>query len=1032
MKTKFNGILTLFLALVVHISFAQESTISGTVTDESGALPGVSIIIKGSEKGIETDFDGKYSITANNGDIFIFRYLGYKTVEKTVGNSKTINVVLEVGGEVLDEIIITAFGIKRKPDELTTSTQVVKSEELTKAGAQNLAAALTGKVSGLNIRQVSSGVNQDFTITLRGMRSFSANNEALIVIDGVPSSPALFFALDPDIIENVNILKGANGAALYGPRGSNGVVIVNTKKGGTGSEKGYSVNIKTSTEFENYAYLPQRQTRYGQGWASGGLFQHFVYENGAWGPEFDGSTVPYGLPFEDGTFRTGIYETLGSDNIGEFFQTGKTQNYSASLSGGNLEEGYANFNISHLNREFIIEDDTQKRTTISLRAGKQLGDFSLEGNLQYVTFRTKSAGTTLYGDLLQTATNIDLTEFTDGNNATHWNGYFNSPYWKRKNIRSVSLSDRINASVNLGYKVNDNINIRSTTSLYSSTGSGSNYNNGYVDPVSVSDLSGYTRTLTSSYGSSTSSYIQLYTDLISTFDYQLTEDFNLNANLGATVNQISTTSNGQSGTNLTIPGLYNIQNVINTNPATDFKSLRRQQAVFADVTLGFKDYLFLNATARNDWISTLNGQNFFYPSAGVSFIPTKAFESLTDNDVIDRIKLSYSFVQVGNANAVGAYDTNNLYSQAGGTFYGTYPFGTTNAFLPSTSITDPNLKPEFTNSHEFGLTAEFLKRKITFDISGYIGSTTDQISEISTSYASGLTANKINIGSADTKGIEIDLGLTPIDTENWTLMLNTSYAASRMKVTKVSDQSDEVQVAGGDVGIFAEVGQQFPIIKGSDYVYDPEGRVVVDTNGDPLVSPELAILGNTTPDYILNFNGSLRFKDFTLSATADFRTGHSFYSGTKSQLAWSGYLVESALNGRNGFIFPNSVVEASPGVYTPNTNVVTAGPNDSAFLNYYSGRYRDISRNMVLDATAFKVREISLSYAMPKANLDGTGLSGVSVTATARNPFTILSAENRGYADPEASNQGGNGVGLSVVGNYPNTRTFGLNVNLTF
>jgi outer membrane receptor protein involved in Fe transport len=206
---------------------------------------------------------------------------------------------------------------------------------------------------------------------------------------------------------------------------------------------------------------------------------------------------------------------------------------------------------------------------------------------------------------------------------------------------------------------------------------------------------------------------------------------------------------------------------------------------------------------------------------------------------------------------VGAYDTNNLYSQASGTFYGTYPFGSTNAFLPSTSITDPNLKPEFTNSHEFGLTAEFLKRKIIFDISGYIGSTTDQISEISTSYASGLVANKINIGSADTKGIEIDLGLTPIDTENWTLMLNTSYAASRMKVTKVSDQSDEVQVAGGTVGIFAEVGQQFPIIKGSDYVYDPEGRVVVDTNGDPLVSPELAILGNTTPDYILNFNGSL-------------------------------------------------------------------------------------------------------------------------------------------------------------------------------
>ncbi|SDR73342.1 TonB-linked outer membrane protein, SusC/RagA family [Polaribacter sp. KT25b] len=1032
MKTKFNGILTLLLAFVVQISFAQQKTISGTVSDKSGSLPGVSILVKGTNVGTESDFDGKYSIKAKAGDVLVFRYLGYKMVQKTVGSSNSINVAMEEDSSVLDEIVVTAFGIKRKPDELTTSNQVVKAEELTKAGAQNLAAALTGKVSGLDVRQVSSGVNQDFTITLRGMRSFSANNEALVVIDGVPSTAALFFALDPDIIENVNVLKGANGAALYGPRGSNGVVIVNTKKGGNGSEKGYTINIKTSSEFESYAYLPERQTRYGQGWASAGLFQHFVYENGAWGPEFDGSSIPVGLPLEDGTFRYSPYETLGSDNIGEFFQTGNTQNYSASISGGNLEDGYANFSVSHLNREFIIEDDTQKRTTISLRAGKQLGKFSLEGNIQYVTFRTQNAGTSLYGDLLHTATNIDLSQFSDGNNATHWNGYFDSPYWNRKNIRTFSLSDRINASVNLGYKVNDNINIRSTTSLYSSTGSGYNYNNGYVDPTSVSDLSGFTRTITSSYGSNTSSYIRLYSDLIANFDYQLTEDFNLNANLGATVNQTTTTNNGQSGTNLTIPGLYNIQNVINTNPATDSKTISRQQAIFADVTLGYKDYLFLNATARNDWLSTLNGQNFFYPSAGVSFIPTKAFESLTDNDVIDRIKLSYSFVQVGNANAVSAYDTNNLYSQASGTFYGTYPFGTANAFLPSASITDPNLKPEFTNSHEFGLTAEFLKRKIRFDVSGYIGSTTDQISEISTSYASGLTSNTINIGAADTKGIEIDLGLTPIDTENWTLLLNASYAASRMEVTKVSDQSDEVQVAGGTVGIFAEVGEQFPIIKGSDYVYDPEGHVVVDTNGDPLVSEELQILGKTTPDYILNFNGSLRYKDFTLSVTADYRTGHSFYSGTKSQLAWSGYLVESAENGRNGFIFPNSVIETSPGVYTTNTSVVTGGPDDSAFLNYYSGRYSDIARNFVLDATALKVREISLSYTMPKAYLDGTGVSGLSVTAVARNPFTILSAENRGYADPEASNQGGNGVGLSTVGNYPNTRTFGLNLNLTF
>lgn len=1033
MKTKFKGILTLLLALVVQISFAQEKTVSGTVSEESGALPGVSVLVKGTTNGVETDFDGKYSIKAKVGDVLVFAYLGYNPVEKTVGSSSRINVVLKVNNEMLDEVVVTAFGIKRKPDELTVSNQVVKTEELTKANAQNLASALTGKVSGLDVRQTSSGVNQNYTITLRGFRSFSADNGALVVIDGVPSTTALFFALDPDIIDNVNILKGSNGAALYGPQGSNGVIVVTTKKGGKANEKGYTVNVKLSTEFEDYSYLPERQTKYGQGWASGGFFTHFVYENGAWGPEFDGSFVPVGLPLEDGTFRQLKYSSLGSDNIGEFFKTGETQNYSVSLSGGNLEDGYSNINISHLNREFIIQDDTQKRTTFSFRAGKQLGAFSLEGNVQYVATRTKRAGGgDIYGDLLQTATNIDLKQFADGNNATHWNGFFNSPYWRRDNIRVFSNTDRINASVNVGYKVNDNISIRSTASLYSSTGNGYNYNNGYIDPASVVAISGFERVVTSSYGSNTSTFLKFYTDLIANFDYEIAKNINMNANLGFTMNDEASTNNGQSGTNLTIPGLYNIQNAINTNPATDFRSRTRQQAVFADITFGYKDFLFVNATGRNDWLSVINGENFFYPSAGVSFIPTKVIESLKNNNVIDRIKLSYSYVKVGNANAIGAYRTNELFSQAGGAFYGTFPFGSSNAFIPSAGITDPNIRPEFTNNHEFGLTAEFLKRKITLDVSGYFGKTKDQISQISTSFSSGLTNNTINIGEAETRGIEIDLGFTPINNDDWTLTFNTSYAANRMLVTKVSDQSDEVQIAGGTVGIFAQVGQEFPLIKGSDYVRDPQGRVVIDTNGDPLVSEELQILGKSNPDYILGFNGSLRFKDFTLAVTADYRTGHQFYSGTKAQLAWSGYLVESAVNGRKQFIFPNSVVETSPGVFTPNTTIPTGGPNESDFLDYYSGRYSDIARNFVLDASALKVREISLTYEMNKKYLAGSGISGLTISGIARNPFVILSEQNRGFADPEASNQGGNGVGLSTVGNYPNTSTYGVSLNVKF
>ncbi|WP_338408245.1 SusC/RagA family TonB-linked outer membrane protein [uncultured Flavobacterium sp.] len=1037
MKLKLNGFLTLLLAFTVQITFAQEKTVMGNVSDARGPLPGVTVMVKGIQTGIQTDFDGKYSITTKSGATLQFSFLGMKTVEKQVGTSNTINVVMVEDAESLDEVVITAFGIKRKPDQLTTSNQVVKSDELIKASPQNLASALTGKVSGLDIRQTNPGVNESYSITLRGMRSFSASNEALIVIDNVPSSTALFYALDPATVESINVMKGANGAALYGSRGSNGVILVTTKKGNSATGSKFSVNFKSTASFEDIAYLPERQTRYGQGWASGGVFKHFVYENGAWGPEHDGSMVPVGLPLADGTYRMFPYETLGSDNIKAFFKTGLTKENTVSISGGNSEDGFAVLTLGNKNRAYVIDGDENKRNSVSFRAGKQFGKLNLEGSITYVNSNIKTAGGTLYSDLLQAATNIDIAAFSAPTNETHWNGYMTSPYWKVANVRNFSYTDRINTNFTLGYKINDHINIKSTASLYSSTGHGYNYNNGYEDPSNVSDLSGYTRTETSSYGANTSSFKTAYGDVISNFDYQIAENVTFSGSVGATVEETSSTNHGLSGIGLTIPGFYNISNISGTPNTTDSRSLERSLALFASASFGYKDYLFLNLTGRNDWTSklSLDGNSFFYPSAGVSFIPTKLIESLKDSKVIDRIKLSYSYVRVGNASGVGAYNINDTYSQASGSFYGNFPFGTLNSFIPSTSVTDPMIQPEFVTSNEVGLTMEFLKRRIRLDMSAYKGNTKNQISQISTSYASGLTNNRINIGAADTEGMEIDLGLTPFDSGNWKWDINASYATSKMTVTKVSDQSDEVSLEGGGstIGIFATVGEVFPLIKGTDFVYDPQGHVVIDAiSGNPLISPELEILGRSTPKYILGFNSSLSYKNFTLTATADYRTGHQFYSGVKDQLAWSGYLVESAQNGRKEFIYPNSVIQTSPGVYVTNTNVPTAGRNDSAFLNYYSNNYRDISRNLVMDATALKVREITLSYSLPKSYAEAIGLTNFKLTALATNPITVLSKQNRGYADPESSNRGGNAVGLSVTGNYPNTRTYGLSLNLTF
>ncbi len=1006
-----------------------------------GPVSDISVKVKNTDKGTVTDFDGNYSIKAKKGDTLVFSHVSYGTVEKVVGSTNKIDVSVTNSGQELQQVVVTAFGIKRKPDELTSSTQLVKSEELTKASAANISDALTGKVSGLRIQKTNSGVNETSSILLRGRRSFSASNEALVVIDGVPSNASLLNALDPQTIESTNVIKGASGAALYGSEGSNGVIIVTTKKG-TSKGKGFKVNFKSSTDFEKVAYLPERQTRYGQGWASGGQFTHFVYENGAWGPEFDGSTVPVGLPLADGSFRMMKYETLGSDYIKHYFKTGTTFQNSVSVSGGD-KDAYANFSARNLSREFIIQDDKINRTSASIRAGKKMGKFNIAANFQYIktnierTFTDRNNPNSIYGDLLQAATNIDITQFADGNNATHWNGYFNSPYWRRDNVRRFDHSNRINASTTLSYELNEHISFNSTLSMYNSVSDGYRYNNGYRDSDATNSLTGFRRTIQSFYGESDAHYRRKYGDLMMNLDYDLTDNWTFNSHIGTTARETRYNSVAFSGFDLTIPGLYNISNISGTPNTTDRKTVLREASVFADANFGYKKFLYLNFTGRNDWLSKLDKseRSLFYPSAGISFIPTKAFENF-GGEILNKMKIAYSYTKTGNASAVGYASISDSYTQANGTFYGygNFPFGSLNSFIPSTSATDPLIRPEFLIANELNLTLEFLKSRIRLDLAGYKGSAQDQINSISTSNASGLRNNRINIGEADTEGFEIDLGLTALKNENYKWDLNFSLSKDKMTVTKVSDQSKSVQTGQHSrfvrpVGIFAEVGQVYPTIKGTDFQRDPQGRVIIGANGTPLINSDYVVLGQATPKYVVGFNSSFSYKDFTLGVTADYRGGHKFYSDLKYQLAWTGNLVESAENGRQEFIFPNSVIETSPGVYVENTSVPTASGGPASFLNYYSGNYNAVGSNLVVDASAFKVREISLSYTLPESLIGKTGLKDITIAAQARNPFTILAKENRGYADPEAASTV---IGISETSNNPTTKTFGFSLNLTF
>ncbi|MCD8401757.1 SusC/RagA family TonB-linked outer membrane protein [Tenacibaculum finnmarkense] len=1020
------------LFLVSQFTFAQEKTISGVVSDESGGLPGVSIIIKGTTTGVETDFDGNYSINAKQNDILIFSFVGKATTRKTVGASNKINVVLADDENLLNEVVVTALGIKRKSDEITTANQVVKADEITKAEVPTVTQGLVGKVSGLQINTTSQGAKPTFDLRLRGNRSLTGNNSALIVIDGAISSSVVLNALDPKSIESVNVIKGANGAALYGSDGSNGVLIVTTKKGNNDGK--FRVTIGTSVQVQELAYLPERQTTYGQGWGTG----INLGENGGWGPAFDGSIQPIGVAAPGFAQMYAPY-VGNADNINDFFNTGFQRQHNIGLSTGSLADGYVNFSAGLLDVTSIIPNEKYKRSSFNFKAGKKVGKLTVDGAVSYIVDSEKVASSekprgdnSVYGALLQTPTNIDVNRFKDlqgdERNTRHWNSYYLSPSWVLDNVRSTTKSDIINTSINLGYEINDNINFsvlgnavfRQTNKEYK--------RNAFTEPVvRVGD-----RTASSTFSTRNRTTREIYSNYKFNFDYNLTEDITFKANIGGDIREFNRKYLYSSVDNLAIESLANIASGASAPSVTDAKYLRRAFGVFGNFDFGFRDYLFLNLTGRNDWTSKLSKDNnsFFYPSAGVSFVPTKAFPSLK-NDVLNKMKLSYSFVKVGN-DAAGTYAINAIYEKPAA-----FPYGTVTSFRPDRTITDPNLTPEFTASHEFGLNVDLYRSRITLDASVFSSKNTDQVVQVAASRASGLTTAGINIGQTSSTGFEIDLGFVPIKTEDFRWDLRASYSTNKTVVDKISDSLDEIVISNDNsVDIVAQKGQEFPLIKGIAYQRDDKGRVIIDANtGNPLQTDAKVVLGKVTPDYVLGLSSSFNYKNFSLSTTLDYRTGHSIYSSVKQELSRNGLAVETIQSGRKGFIYPNSVIKGADGKFTPNTNVITGGTTANSITNYYTGSFNDTQENFVLDATALKVREISLSYDMPKDFLKNTGVSTLQIGLSARNPFVILSKENRGFTDPEYNSTGGdnsaNAGGAARYDLLPPTRYYGLSVNLS-
>lgn len=964
------------------------------------------------------------------------------------------------------EVVVTgALGIKKKQDAITSSNQVVNTKEINQAASSNLADALTSKVAGLQINNTNNGVKPSYSVVLRGNRSLYADNSALVVIDGAISTMNIYQQLPPDAVESVNVIKGPAGAALYGARGSNGVLVVTTKRGSKSNRISFTLN--SSLEITSAYKLPKIQSKYGQGIQDtsydatdyGGT-NWVPYENTSWGPLYStpglgGENLIVGLPQADGSFITSPYK-FNKDNIKDFFNSGVAIQNGITMNVGG-SDSYAMLSLNRLENDFMVEGDNLKRNSFVFKGGKKLDKFRIDGSFTFIDENIKQTGANVYGQLLQTPSNVQVARYRNSGNEGHWTAYAYNPYWLKNALRNDSNTTTFTGNLSLGYEINKNISVTYVGNIITQsqvTESHTDaFNTSTTTPWVTDDpffngetlFSEFGKTpLVSAYNKSMTRGWNYYGDLMVNFNYELTDNIALKANIGNNITDDRYDYTEVGGTNLKIPGWYNMNNVQNSTPwysLNNGKSRGRQVAWFANADLSYKDYLFLNATYRLEQNSRLSLRPTYttgiqdvpaysYYSAGLSFVPTKAFESLKGS-VLSYMKISGAFTRTGSAaNAIYSIDQVAAFPTG-------FPYGTLSSYLYNPNGVNEFIKPEFNNTIEGNLSLGFLKDRITLDASVYQVKTKDLVTRVTFPSSTGLGTMLDNIGNLKNNGFEVTLGLTPFKSSDFEWNLRGSYSKYRSKVESLANGQDMLilQATGTTIpaSIAAVVGYDAPMIVGTAYQRDGEGHIIVDANGLPVVNSTPQVLGKVNPDYTISFSTNIRFKQFTLSATGDYRTGNSFISMTKNMLGFTGGLEKSADFDRSqGYVIPNSV-QLVGGQYVANTTPVLNSANYQGVTNYFTSNYQtDIAEEFLVDGTALKIRQIALTYALPKSLLQNTFINALSIGVFARNPFVWYAKSNRNFADPETANTTGIAGGYQAISQLPTSRSFGFNVNINF
>lgn len=1028
---------------------AQDRTVTGTITssDDGLGLPGVSIKIKGTQIGTQTGASGQYSIKVpGDNAVLVFSYIGFASQEVSVGVREVINVSLNTDAKQLGEVVVTALGISREVRSLGYATQVIKGDDLNKARETNVVNALAGKIAGVRVTSQSGTLGGSSKIVIRGQSSFGGDATAgqpIFVIDGLPidnSSQQLGTApsavpqgtagvdfgnragdLNSDDIESINVLKGAAATALYGARAKNGAIIITTKKGKKGSA---TINFNSSTRFDTPFKLPKYQNEYAQG--NYGVYA--LNSTNGWGPKI---SEVQDLQFPNFMNQQTTLQAF-KDNVSGFYKTGNSHINSLSFESGN-ETGDFRIGYTNTYQKGIVEKESLHRNAININGGKTFSPkFNVRTNLNYVStigLNRPIQASNNSNSLVQivqllprtvdinalksnvedpiTGQQITLTPARTGNN----------PYWVINNNTNENNVERLYGNLILNFKPLDWLTISNNfgTDVYSE------FRKLLIRPGTSGFLTGnffqaniFNRTINN--------------DFIITADRKLNENFGLKALAGFNNYETYYRRDQGDATGLTVDKLYtygNAASIVNSNTSNK----KRIQGLFAGLDLSYKNYLYLSLTGRNDWSSTLPVENrsYFYPSVSTSFIFS---EIIPANNILSFGKLRASWANVGSdTDPYQLLFTYAAQTQAFAQYSqgSQFPFNGLSGFSTPATIPNAALKPQNQSSYEIGTDLKFLKSRITLDFNYYNTKTEDQIVALSLPQSTGFATKRINAGSIQNNGIEVQLVGSPVKSKDFLYEIGLNFSKNKQTVEDLPAEITQYTVASAYSGlqIRATNGQQLGIW-GTGFERDPNGNFVINqSNGLRRIVTDQR-LGNLYPDWMLGINNSFSFKRLSLGFLVDIRKGGVMYSGTVAAMRSSG-LSEETLANRGKIFVDKGVIKNTDGSFSPNTIPVQS-------MQDFWGQFgtNTTTEAGIFDASYIKLREITLSYSIPTKLLGNLKfIKSASLGVEGRNLWLIDSKIP--HIDPEVNLFGTGSVGEGVeFYNMPSARTFGFNIRAKF